>query len=677
MVTHPGKGVMVADLSEAARIQVSLRREALAELFAPALNRARALGYSPEEIRTGFQRALAGKRRPRVAFVGAEQEFVDHYTPLLAETVRDLGIDVVGVLLRDLRRRGVEALGGAAEHVATLVRSYAAVRNLLRTPRSRLRLGPRAVGRDADRSCSRSPAQTRAVLVAERVNLIGMSHLIEQYWMPRGDDPAGSPGELRPRGGALRDAEVIIHSLHARRAVTRAALRAAAPRAAARPEPDLRRPIPRRAGRLRGWRCRRSGSPGGQPGVNETRPTTRRVIVEKSKREARQARLTESATSRWLSTSMKASLMLDYADGSLPEPSDGRALPQRPLGGARRRREPVRRDDRRPPAARLSSGMRPRAAVDKCPHYPGVKGHKDLRQAISRKLERENSMLADPDDEVLITIGAQQVIDSTFRILVGPGDEVLLFRSGVCEHGAGDPDGGRPRRAGAAGPREGRVAIRLRRARAPGESRKTKLLVMSNGGNPSGIVYTREELERIADLARRHDFWVFSDEEVREDLAGRDDADYSIASLPGMKERTVTAFSFSKVIRHDRVPDRLRGRPRQVIDHMHSILRFSLQACSAVGQRAAHAVLTGDMEPWLKDNIAQPGAEARTTICRPAQPDPRDPLQHPEGLLLHVPRRARARDTDVPAGGAPAAARPRGRRARASSSARRARGICA
>jgi DNA-binding transcriptional regulator YhcF (GntR family) len=223
VVSHPGKGVMVADLSEAARLQVSLRREALAELFVPALNRARALGYSPDEIRAGFQRALASKGRPRVAFVGAEQEFVDHYTPLLAETVRDLGVEVVGVLLRDLKRRGVAALGTEPpEHVATLVRSYAAVRNLLRDtalPVFGLALELSAETRTELLALA---SKTRAVLVAERVNLTGMAHLIEQYWMPAAPIRL-VPLESRALAAALRDAEVVIHSLHARRAVTRAA----------------------------------------------------------------------------------------------------------------------------------------------------------------------------------------------------------------------------------------------------------------------------------------------------------------------------------------------------------------------------------------------------------------------------------------------------------------------
>ena len=68
-----------------------------------------------------------------------------------------------------------------------------------------------------------------------------------------------------------------------------------------------------------------------------------------------------------------------------------------------------------------------RDAVEAYPHYPGVKGYRDFRQAIAAKLARENGIEADPDDEILPTIGCQQVIDSAFRILVSPGDEVLLM----------------------------------------------------------------------------------------------------------------------------------------------------------------------------------------------------------------------------------------------------------
>ena len=268
-----------------------------------------------------------------------------------------------------------------------------------------------------------------------------------------------------------------------------------------------------------------------------------------------------------------------------------------------------------------------RDAVEAYPHYPGVKGYRDLRQAIARKLERENGILADPDDEILPTIGCQQVIDSTFRLLVDPGDEVLLFDP---EYSSTAPaihlTGGRV------------VPVPLKRHDAEWyfdfdelarrATSKTKLLVMSNPNNPTGIVYSREELEQIADLARTLDFWVFSDEEYEKTLFGGV-RHHSIAGLPGMKERTITGYSFSKPFAMTAYRIGYMVGPAAIMDHMHSLLRFSTQACPAVGQRAAHAVLTGDMTPWLKDSTANLQAKRDYLVRR---------LNRISGIHCNVPR---------------------------------------
>lgn len=268
-----------------------------------------------------------------------------------------------------------------------------------------------------------------------------------------------------------------------------------------------------------------------------------------------------------------------------------------------------------------------RDAVEAYPHYPGVKGYRDLRHAISQKLARENGIEADPDDEILPTIGAQQVIDSAFRILVSPGDEVLLMDP---EYASTEPA------IRMAGGNVIPVPLRwdgsewrfdfdeLARRASP----RTKLLVMSNGNNPTGIVFSREELEQIADLAKTLDFWVFSDEEYEKTLF--DGARHmSIAALPGMGERTVTAFSFSKAYGMTAYRIGYAVGPDKFIDHLHSILRFSIQACSAVGQRAAHAVLTGDMEPWLRESTANLERKRDYLVDR---------LNRISGIRCNVPR---------------------------------------
>jgi aspartate/methionine/tyrosine aminotransferase len=319
--------------------------------------------------------------------------------------------------------------------------------------------------------------------------------------------------------------------------------------------------------------------------------------MDDSAKELRRQRMIASRDAAWLSQSMKAA----FTSGDDLDPIvSARYLSDlgEELGGVISLSGGTIGDMLPPDFVREAA----RDAVEAYPHYPGVKGYRDLRQAISAKLARENGIEADPDDEILPTIGAQQVIDSTFRILISPGDEVLLMDP---EYASTEPA---IRMAGG-----NVVPVPLHwdgtawrfdiEELAKRASSRTKLLVMSNGNNPTGIVFSRDELEQIADLAKTLDFWVFSDEEYEKTLF--DGAEHvSIASLPGMRERTVTAFSFSKAYGMTAYRIGYSVGPAAFTDHLHSILRFSIQACSAVGQRAAHAVLTNDMEPWLRESTA-------------------------------------------------------------------------
>ena len=192
-------------------------------------------------------------------------------------------------------------------------------------------------------------------------------------------------------------------------------------------------------------------------------------------------------------------------------------------------------------------------------------------------------------------------------------------------------------------------------------TRKSKLLVMSNGGNPSGIVYSRAgaRADRRPGPAARP-LGVLG-RGVREDAPGRDDAlQHRVLARHEGADRD--GLLLLEGVRHDRVPDRLRGRPRQ--GHRSHAQHPPLLPPGLLGGRAARGPCRahrrhGALAPRQH---RQPGAQARLPR-RPAQPDPGDPLQHAEGLLLHLPRRAGAGAAHVPAGGAPPAARPRRRRA--------------
>jgi DNA-binding transcriptional regulator YhcF (GntR family) len=219
VVSRPGKGVQVAELNADARAHLSQREATLVDLFTPAVTRARALGYTRHEIRAALTRAVnRSDDRPRVAFVGAEPEFLERYIPILTEALSPGQAEVLGVSLQELREHGAAAVHSLDPPwcVATLVRSYAEVVRLLRDssiPVVGLALELSPVSQAELLSL---PTQARAVLVAERINLAGMLHLIEQYWAPEGGLRHVSL-ESKDLSAVIADAEIVIHSLRARR----------------------------------------------------------------------------------------------------------------------------------------------------------------------------------------------------------------------------------------------------------------------------------------------------------------------------------------------------------------------------------------------------------------------------------------------------------------------------
>jgi len=330
--------------------------------------------------------------------------------------------------------------------------------------------------------------------------------------------------------------------------------------------------------------------------------------------EERQTRLRASAASSWLSKTAQRALLLEYEDEGLPSPvlnahrmadlgHDLDDVVNLSAGG---------QIHRQPPPFVVDAV---RTAVDEGRfHYPGIRGDADLRTALAEKLARENGIVADPEAELLPTIGAQMAIDGAVRILVNPGDDVLLFEP---EYASMEPViriyGGRP------------VPVPLRDE--PGGwvfdrdtfrdrvTRTTRLICFSNGHNPTGYLFTREDLETIAAAAREHDLFVFADEEY-EKLVFDGRRHVSIASLPGMAERTVTAFSFSKAYCLSGLRIGFMVGPAAVMDHMANVIRFNAQAVSTLGQRAALAVLRGPSEAWLREALADLQADRDYAVGR-------------------------------------------------------------
>ena len=175
--------------------------------------------------------------------------------------------------------------------------------------------------------------------------------------------------------------------------------------------------------------------------------------------------------------------------------------------------------------------------------YTSNAGLKELRAEIARYLDRRMGLKYDPEKEVLVTVGGSEAIDMCIRTLVQPGDEVIIPEPCfVCYEPITTLSGGVPVHVACHQEDEFRLrANALKAAITP----RTKLLIMPFPNNPTGAVMEREDLEAIAEVLRGTDIMVLSDEIYAELNYGLQNH-VSIATLPGMAERTVVVNGFSK-----------------------------------------------------------------------------------------------------------------------------------
>ena len=175
--------------------------------------------------------------------------------------------------------------------------------------------------------------------------------------------------------------------------------------------------------------------------------------------------------------------------------------------------------------------------------YTSNAGLKELRAEISRYLERRMGLRYDPMRQILVTVGGSEAIDMCIRAIVQPGDEVIIPEPCfVCYEPITTLSGGVPVHV----PCRQEDEFRLRpEALKAAITPKTKLLIMPFPNNPTGAVMEREDLEAIAEVLRDTNVMVLSDEIYAELNYGLR-PHVSIATLPGMAERTIVVNGFSK-----------------------------------------------------------------------------------------------------------------------------------
>jgi aspartate/methionine/tyrosine aminotransferase len=215
-------------------------------------------------------------------------------------------------------------------------------------------------------------------------------------------------------------------------------------------------------------------------------------------------------------------------------------------------------------------------------HYTTVAGRYDLRKAVATHQTRRTGQALD-EDNVLIVAGTQNGLFSACQCLFGPGDEVLVVEPAYLTYEATIGS------TGATMVRAPATADGLFRpditALEKSVTSKTRGILIANPCNPTGVVLSPLELEGIADIARRHDLWVVSDEVYAELVFDGHFA--SIAALPGMADRTVIVSSLSKS--HAMTGWRIGWMiaPKPLITHADNLALCSLYGIAGFIQEAA------------------------------------------------------------------------------------------
>ena len=225
--------------------------------------------------------------------------------------------------------------------------------------------------------------------------------------------------------------------------------------------------------------------------------------------------------------------------------------------------------------------------------YPPVPGYLDLRQAIADKLQRDNNLTYTPN-QIVVSTGAKQSLYNLMMCLVNPGDEVVIFSpywvsyADIVKLAGGTP-------VFIKGTIENNfkaTAEQLQEAITP----RTKAVLYSSPSNPTGGVFSDQELRAIAQVVVRHEGLYVIADEIYEYINFAGDH-MSMAAMPDMYDRTITVNGFSKGYAMTGWRLGYIAAPEWLAKACNKIQGQSTSGANSIAQRAAITALNGDMEP--------------------------------------------------------------------------------
>ena len=275
-----------------------------------------------------------------------------------------------------------------------------------------------------------------------------------------------------------------------------------------------------------------------------------------------------------------------------------------------------------------------KAAIDEGKYfsYSPVAGYQDLREAIAKKLREENEITDAKAENIVVSTGAKHSIANVFMCLINEGDEVVIFSpywvsyAEIIKLAGGVPiliEGTLENNFKA-------TAEQLKAAVTP----KTKAVIYSSPCNPTGSVFSKAELEAIAEVVKSHPSMMVIADEIYEliNFVGRN---YSIASFPGMFERTITVNGFSKGYAMTGWRVGYICAPLEIAKACEKIQGQFTSGNTGIAQRAALAGISGDQTP--SKEMADAYLRRRDLVLGLIQDIPGIKTHVPEGAFYFFP----------------------------------------
>ena len=243
-------------------------------------------------------------------------------------------------------------------------------------------------------------------------------------------------------------------------------------------------------------------------------------------------------------------------------------------------------------------------------HYTEIDGTLELRRAIAEKLEKDNGIYADPRTEITVTSGSQESMLIAALGFLNSGDEALILDP---YYPACFEDILLAEAKPVTVPLDERRNYRIRMEDLEGKiTSRTKMIWTCNPSNPTGHVLSRQDLEIMADVAKRHNLIVFADE-IYEKIVYEGARHVSIGSLPGMEDRVVTVNGFSKAYAMTGWRIGYVVAEKKLSAALRKLHYYAVLCPNAISQEAAVAALT-EPQDCVREMVAEYGRRRKLVL---------------------------------------------------------------